>query len=740
MNRRLFFKDLILFSLIVGILFIPLFLGIIKYNTYDVGNEYIYFYQNMRNNLFSGNLAFWDHNYFLGNNILGAQPFYTLGDPFCWVAVVLRFFTIYQALVFVHALKIIVGFSLFYYLLSLFNLKRNTIRIYSFIYCFSSFALVYFGQPMFLSFYYCFPLLLIAVEHYLLKKNLILIYFSAFLLTLINYYLVYSASIFLVLYWTLRYFLYHKTSIIQFIKTTFMAVFIYCLGMFSAGFILIPVISFMFSNTRVATKNFSLFFQNPKAYLNILVSLFSSPSGLSGNKVLFSSGIYSLDQVALFSSTLTLLYLRPWFKALNSFEKKLVSGIGVLFGLILFTYFGNSMMHGFSEANFRWVFTLSTLLIILSALGFDKHCLSLKDGIFGLSMIVLVLALSFIALGKIVLNIHIYFIFFSLLTMSLYMFVKNKKNIFLIVLLELIPIYLYCLLTNPLNINSVRFEHNHNLNHPSLELLNPKNSFFRVDFSIYHSDIDFKKAFSYNTGLYYNLKTTMGYESTFHPALTEFNRLNNQYFWWFHLDNYNAQRLVNTRYYIVKDKNELPKENMAYQGRFLDSSFMIYEDLDYIPFGASYDCVMTTQKAYEVYDNYSLLHKMNECLMIKDNSPLLKKDIQNGPKSFLQLDKVSNGYLKGHISLTSNQVIYLSIPYDSGWQAVIDNQKTDIHRVNTNFMGIYLTKGNHQVELKFTPKGYKKGVVVSFICISIFILVYFKKEFLINKLGLKQYE
>lgn len=55
---------------------------------------------------------------------------------------------------------------------------------------------------------------------------------------------------------------------------------------------------------------------------------------------------------------------------------------------------------------------------------------------------------------------------------------------------------------------------------------------------------------------------------------------------------------------------------------------------------------------------------MNECLMIKDGSPLLKKDIQKGPKSFLKLDKVSNGYLKGHISLAGNQVIYLSIPYD----------------------------------------------------------------------------
>ena len=58
-------------------------------------------------------------------------------------------------------------------------------------------------------------------------------------------------------------------------------------------------------------------------------------------------------------------------------------------------------------------------------------------------------------------------------------------------------------------------------------------------------------------------------------------------------------------------------------------------------------------------------------------------------------------------------ILYLSIPYDEGWQLYVDGQRYTTKPVYGGFLGAELEPGKHQIRLKYVPKGFKVGCIVS---------------------------
>lgn len=69
--------------------------------------------------------------------------------------------------------------------------------------------------------------------------------------------------------------------------------------------------------------------------------------------------------------------------------------------------------------------------------------------------------------------------------------------------------------------------------------------------------------------------------------------------------------------------------------------------------------------------------------------------------------------IRGLVELRSAGVLFLSVPFNRGWQATVDGQIAAVHRINAGFVGIPLTAGNHAVELHFVPVGGRLGLAVS---------------------------
>ena len=69
--------------------------------------------------------------------------------------------------------------------------------------------------------------------------------------------------------------------------------------------------------------------------------------------------------------------------------------------------------------------------------------------------------------------------------------------------------------------------------------------------------------------------------------------------------------------------------------------------------------------------------------------------------------------LTGTISTTKDKFLCFSIPYDEGWTAYVDGEKTELMQANIGFMGVELPAGDHAIELKYWPPGLSAGIALS---------------------------
>lgn len=80
--------------------------------------------------------------------------------------------------------------------------------------------------------------------------------------------------------------------------------------------------------------------------------------------------------------------------------------------------------------------------------------------------------------------------------------------------------------------------------------------------------------------------------------------------------------------------------------------------------------------------------------------------------------------LKGTVSVKEDGLLYTSVPYSKDWTLYVDGQKAEITPVLGNaFIGTVLTAGEHTVELRFIPRGFCLGLIVSLCGVVIFLLL-----------------
>ena len=68
-------------------------------------------------------------------------------------------------------------------------------------------------------------------------------------------------------------------------------------------------------------------------------------------------------------------------------------------------------------------------------------------------------------------------------------------------------------------------------------------------------------------------------------------------------------------------------------------------------------------------------------------------------------------------------IVFSEIFYPYGWEAYIDGELTDIHRVNYLLRGVNVPKGKHVIELKFNPKVVYRGQIISLWAFISFLLL-----------------
>lgn len=97
----------------------------------------------------------------------------------------------------------------------------------------------------------------------------------------------------------------------------------------------------------------------------------------------------------------------------------------------------------------------------------------------------------------------------------------------------------------------------------------------------------------------------------------------------------------------------------------------------------------------------------------------------------LNVTEFDDTYISGTFTAKNSQILYTSIPYDSGWSVTLDGKEldeSDIVKIGDSLLGVRVNAGEHTIEFKFTSKGLFIGFGITIIFAAVFVLLIINKK------------
>lgn len=695
----------------------------------DVKTQWYPFYiLNRRSTIMSlkdKTLPFYSFVLFLGSNLWASKSSYGLFDLYNIITYLFdaNFFAIYDVLSFI---KIVVS-GISFYLLCSYIYKNNKVSVISAVcYALSSYGVYFTSQPGFLSFYSIAPLLFLGVEHYLNENKKYLFIIITFLLLVTNYYLFYATSIFLPIYFIYRYYNINK-RLKGLFKSALILVLHYLVGALMAAVVALPAFMYITQNERVGGINTNLAFNDLVVILHLFIAAFvPNQTYIYGNNI-FNEDSHTMKEVLLYAGSIISL-LVPQFITDKEKEYKVSTIILYLVMLFLaFTPFASSLMNGFSEPCFRWFFLFIMMNILTSAHYLNNlNSINKKNLITTFIVEIVLIIVCYIVcakyrglnLGGYKLQITIFIILIIFTSFNLYSLLKGKNYFFAITYIELLLCTLFYgnksressvtkeeinSLTNVIADSDNIYYLNDYLN--SLDE-NNSNSYFRVYVpydSLYWS-------FSHDLSIVYNINGLLTYDSTYAQSFNKMRNLGSDgvrgYIdWEFNITNDEVMSFLNTKYSITLTEDEIPFSDYEIVDDTYRGTLIVAENKNYRPLATSYSKAMTYETFEKEYDNDISL--LNEYVVTdSDISSLL-----GNSNAYLENITYYDNTLTGTVHSDDNTFMVLGLPYDEGWKILVNGKEVDYIECNGGVIGFAINAGDNNIEMYFTPQGFKAGAI-----------------------------
>ena len=204
---------------------------------------------------------------------------------------------------------------------------------------------------------------------------------------------------------------------------------------------------------------------------------------------------------------------------------------------------------------------------------------------------------------------------------------------------------------------------------------------------------------------------------------------------------YQGEYLGNNEYRFTID-NDSPYLYFSYDYKISinwTSYESIYINNQYVTTGNSDDVgIMKVPNKYNGediivrigYDNYSSQNTVVDSLiMYYFDLDQFKEDIEILKNKEIDIIKIEKNVVEAKYNSNEDSIVFMSIPYDTGWRVYVDNKKVKYFNMGHGFMGIEVPKGSHTIKMKFYPNNLFLGIFITLISMSC-LIIYEKK---INK-------
>jgi uncharacterized membrane protein YfhO len=91
----------------------------------------------------------------------------------------------------------------------------------------------------------------------------------------------------------------------------------------------------------------------------------------------------------------------------------------------------------------------------------------------------------------------------------------------------------------------------------------------------------------------------------------------------------------------------------------------------------------------------------------------------------LVVEKFEDSYVSGKINLSSEKMLYLSVPYDDGWQLKVDGRPGKPDKVFAGMIGVMLPAGQHTIEMSYHLRYLSLGIISSVAGLILCLMLWF---------------
>ncbi len=195
------------------------------------------------------------------------------------------------------------------------------------------------------------------------------------------------------------------------------------------------------------------------------------------------------------------------------------------------------------------------------------------------------------------------------------------------------------------------------------------------------------------------------------------------------------ENLNSVKYVLTKDIRLNPVWRSTTDSVASFGDVVVLKNKFALPFGYTYDKYMLQSEFETLSPTQKDLMSYRACVLddteaakavglkkvdIRDSVNLntftwdyIKNNADSLNKEHLVLTAFGEKKISGTVQVNKNKLVYLSFPNDKGWHLTVDGTPAEKVLVNYGMTGIYLTKGNHTIDLEYHLRFFTKGLLLS---------------------------
>jgi uncharacterized membrane protein YfhO len=97
--------------------------------------------------------------------------------------------------------------------------------------------------------------------------------------------------------------------------------------------------------------------------------------------------------------------------------------------------------------------------------------------------------------------------------------------------------------------------------------------------------------------------------------------------------------------------------------------------------------------------------------------------------SVLELTEFSTTRVEGTINCDRDGLLYTSVPQNGNWKVYVDGEETEVTLIGDVMVGVKLTQGAHEVQLRYHNAAFAWGWKISLVCAAILAVLVYRDKY-----------